>query len=125
VRLKSSTFLWVFLATAVPICIATLYATIYSERLYREDADREIAGSLNNIASEIRRRLLLDRDLLASLSEVPPVREFLPILEQLNDGRRHPEFDSRLPRLDRFLDDIQTIVSPTSGFRLLDSTGTI
>lgn len=122
-KLKTNIFLWVFLATAVPICVITLYATTHSESLYQQQVDREIAGSLNNIASEIRRRLLLDRDLLQGLSQVPPVQEFLPVLRLIATGGVHPEFDTRFLRLRRFFADYQVIMSRTSQFRMLDIHG--
>ena len=122
-RLKASIFLWVFLATAVPICIVTLYAVSYSERLFQQDVDREIGDSLDNIASEIRRRLLLDRDLLSGISRAPPVKELVPVLEEIAKGENHSEFRARRERLQRFFNDIQGIISPTSRFRVLDVFG--
>ncbi|MCP4041744.1 MAG: HAMP domain-containing histidine kinase [Gammaproteobacteria bacterium] len=122
-KLKTNIFLWVFLATAVPICAITLYATVYSERLYQQDVNREVTDSLSNIASEIRRRLLLDRDLLRGLSGVPPVQEFLPVLRQLVEGGVHPESSTRISRVEKFLVEFQVILSRTSRFRILDLHG--
>jgi hypothetical protein len=123
VKLKTSIFLWVFLTTAIPILLVTLYATMYSEGIYRKAVNAEVANSLDNIASEVRRRLLLDRDVLSGLSGVAPVQAFLPVLAQVAMGDTPPDLHEHIRRLEQFLEEIQEIVSAISQFRVLDLSG--
>ncbi len=122
-KLKTNVFLWVFMATAVPLCALALSATTYSERLYLQDVHREVNESLNNIASEIRRRLLLERELLEGLAVVPALKAFIPVLARIAEGGEHPEFLARVRRLEQFLEDFQRIIPSMSHIRVLDVRG--
>ncbi|MEN8132642.1 MAG: HAMP domain-containing sensor histidine kinase [Pseudomonadota bacterium] len=121
--LKTNVFLWVFLATAVPIFTLTLYATSYSENLYLADVHRDIGESLGNVASEIRRRMLLERELLEGLTLAPILRDFIPVLNARAEDKQHPESLSRIQRLEDFLESFQTIIPSMSDLRILDAQG--
>jgi len=122
-KLKTNVFLWVFLSTAVPLLAITLYATVYSENLYRQEVQAEINASLGNLASEIRRRLLLERELLRGLSNVPAVEQFKPVLRDAALGRRHAEYIERTEALAKFIESFQAIIPSMSALRVLDARG--
>ena len=77
VRLKTNIFLWVLLASIFPLAILTLAAITYSEKQYLKEVNREFNASLNNIVSEIDRRLYYERQMILSLANSASMRQFL------------------------------------------------
>ena len=67
-RLKSNIFLWVSLATVIPLTVLSLAATAYSERLYLIEVGKEVARNMNNTLSEIDRQLYYERQMVISLA---------------------------------------------------------
>ena len=122
-RLKTSIFLWVSLATVLPLTLLVLGATAYSERLYREDVTREVGSNLNNLVAEIDRRLRVEREMVLALADAPAMRDFAPVLELAAAGELHPEFGQRSDRLNAFLEAFQNIVPSLSTIRVLDRHG--
>ena len=79
-RLKSSIFLWVSLATIIPLTALIFGITAYSERLYKKNVDTNIHASMNNIVSELDFRLNYERKVIISLATSPAMKEFFPVL---------------------------------------------
>ncbi len=120
-QLKTSIFIWVALATLVPMTALILAATSYSERLYREKVDREVITSLHNFIAEIDRRLRYERQTFQSLIYAPALEQYVPVLRSAAEDRIHPEFFERTDRINDFLEAFQSIVPALSTLRVLDA----
>ena len=121
--LKSNIFLWVFLATVVPLTALALGATYYSQRSYQREVQREVSTSLTNLGAEIDRRLLTQREVVASLAGAPAVQAYLPILHAAADGHLHDEYRKRSAQLNHFLEEMETILPGIYTIRVLDDSG--
>ena len=124
-KLKTNLFLWLFPAIAIPMAGFVLIAMAQSEKVYLQDINREIFSSLNGIAVALNRRLLIEQDLIRGLSSVPAVREFIPVLEQLETGRLHPEYIEKTESINRFLEIFQSVRTSLNAVRILDSAGNV
>ncbi|HEX6174624.1 MAG TPA: sensor histidine kinase, partial [Candidatus Binatia bacterium] len=113
-RLKTNIFLWVSLATVLPLTFLVLGATAYSERIYREKVVGEVNASLNNVIAEIDRRLRVEREMVLALTEAPAMRRFFPVLERAAVGEVHAEFSRRSDEFNAFLEAFQNIVPSLS-----------
>ncbi|GMR09056.1 MAG: hypothetical protein BMS9Abin26_2068 [Gammaproteobacteria bacterium] len=122
-QLKKAIFLWVSLATLVPLTILVLAATVYSQRIYEEELGREIYASLNSVVSEIDRRLSFEREMLLGLVDAPAIQQFYPVLQSASRGDIHPDFSPRSSTINSFLGDFQEIVTSLNTIRLLDING--
>ncbi len=122
-QLKKAIFLWVSLATLVPLTILVLAATVYSQRIYEEELGREVNASLNSVVAEIDRRLSFEREMLLGLVDAPAIQQFFPVLESASRGNIHPDFSSRSSAINSFLADFQEIVISLNTIRLLDNNG--
>lgn len=122
-RLKTNIFLWVSLATVLPLTLLVLGATAYSERIYREKVVDEVNASLNGIIAEIDRRLRVEREMVLALTEAPAMRRFFPVLERAAAGEIHTEFSRRSDEFNAFLEAFQNIVPSLSTIRVLDRLG--
>jgi len=120
-KLKTDIFLWVFLATVVPLTLLVLGATTYSERRYQNEVAREITSSLSNMVSEVDRTLYYERQMVLALANAPDMRGYLPVLAQASRGALHPEFFPRTQRLNQFLAAFQGVVPSFSTLRVLDT----
>jgi len=123
VRLRTNIFLWVALATVVPLTALALAATLYSEHRYRREAEGEIHASLNTIVAELDRRLRFERGLLASLATSPAVKAFEPSLEAAMAGHRDPGFATGRERLTGFLEAFGQVMADIGTLRVLDAQG--
>lgn len=122
-RLKTNIFLWVSLATVLPLTLLVLGATAYSERIYREKVIGEVNASLNSVIAEIDRRLRVEREMVLALTEAPAMRRFFPVLEKAAIGEVHAEFSRRSDEFNAFLEAFQNIVPSLSTIRVLDRRG--
>lgn len=122
-KLKTNLFFWIFPAIALPMAGLVLFTMAHSQKLYRQDINREIFSSLNSIAVALNRRLLVERDLIQGLSNVPAVREFLPVLGQIESEHLYPGYIERTERLNRFLEIFQSVRLSLNTVRVLDSAG--
>lgn len=122
-RLKTNIFLWVSLATVLPLTIIVLLATAYSEHAHREDVDERVNASLNYIVAEFDRRLGYEREVITALAVSPPMERFRPILEAAIEGRRHPEFGPRADQLASFLEELQWVLRDVGTIRVLNAQG--
>lgn len=122
-QLKKAIFLWVSLATLAPLTILVLAATVYSQHIYEEKLAREVHASLNNVVSEIDRRLSFEREMLLGLVDAPAIQQFFPVLESASRGIIHADFSPRSAVINSFLGDFQDIVTSLNTIRLLDTNG--
>lgn len=122
-RLRTNIFLWVFLATVIPLTALVLGATAYSERLYRQGVARDVHASLSSILSEIDRSLYYERQLVLSLAASPDMRQYLPVLERAAAGALHPTFFERGEKLREFLAALHGVVPNFHTLRVLDLEG--
>ncbi len=122
-RLRTNIFLWVSLATVLPLTATVLLATAQSERLHRAEVDQQLGIALGALVTELERRLRYEREFVAALATSPPLAEFRPVLEYARRKQRHPEFLSRSERIASFLAEFQTVVRDIGSIRLLDARG--
>ncbi len=122
-RLRTNIFLWVALASVVPLTALALGAVAYSELQYRRGIAREVAVALSAMAAEIDRRLQFERELFRALARSPALREFHPVLEWAARGDIHPEFFEREDRVNGFLEALQAVVPGMRSLRVLDLEG--
>ena len=122
-RIKSSIFLWVSLATIVPLTALILGITAYSEHLYQKNVDRDLQASMANIISELDFRLNYERDVINSLSTSPAMQQFFPILHSAAAGDLHSNYFEEVGKLNRFLAGFQHSVPGLDTVRVLDLDG--
>ncbi len=115
-KLKTSIFLWVNFAALLPLALLVFGVTAYSENRYQAEVAQQISLNLTNLVSEIKRRLYYDNRVVLSLASARSMREYLPVLESMNKGRRHHQYFQRSQRLVDFLSSFQSVVP---GFRTL------
>ncbi|MFP4131870.1 MAG: sensor histidine kinase [Thiohalospira sp.] len=122
-HLRTHIFVWVVVATVIPLTALGLGATWLGERAQREETGTDIIDALNNLTAEIDRQLEAERTMVASLAEAPGVRAFRPVLEAAREGRRHPEYRERAAELADFLAVFQQTLPGNETIRLLDHRG--
>jgi two-component system NtrC family sensor kinase len=122
-RLRTNIFLWVSLATVLPLTATVLIATAQSERLHRAEVDQQLGITLGALVTEIERRLRFEREFVAALATSPPLQDFKPVLQRARQRERHPEFGPRADRLAAFLEAFQTVVGDIGSIRVLDTGG--
>lgn len=122
-HLRTHIFVWVVVATVIPLTALGLGATWLGERAQREETSAAIIDALNNLTAEIDRQLEAERAMVASLAEAPGVRDFRPVLAAAREGRRHPEQARRAAALADFLTVFQQTLPGAYTIRLLDHRG--
>lgn len=113
-KLKTSILIWVMFAGVLPLAILGLGVTAYSEQLYQKEVADQVRVNLENIESEIERRLFYDREVIKSLASSQAMSEYKPVLEKINLSQMHKQHFLRSERLGRFLGAFQSVVP---GFR--------
>ncbi len=122
-RLKSSIFLWVSLATIIPLTALILGITAYSERLHRKDVDHEIKNSMANIASKMDFRINYERKVIISLATSPAMKHFFPVLKTAAEGDLHADYFEEVDKINEFLAGFQHSVPGLDTVRVLDIDG--
>jgi two-component system NtrC family sensor kinase len=122
-RLKNSIFLWAVPAALIPLALLGFIATSWSEQVYLDEIDRELSANLDNAVTAIQGRFLIERDLVAGLARVPEVEQYLPVLQDLADGRIHPHSMLRFERVNHFLETFQSVRTSLDTIRILDLQG--
>ena len=122
-RLKTNIFLWVVLASVLPMAVLALVAITYSEQQYLKDASHEVNASLSNMVSEIDRRLYYERQMILSLARSATMQRYLPILKSVTQGDLHPRYFQRSEQLEKFLSGFQGVVPGFRSIRVLDAEG--
>ncbi|NOY66602.1 MAG: HAMP domain-containing histidine kinase [Gammaproteobacteria bacterium] len=122
-RLKTNIFLWVLLASSLPLTVLTLSAITYSEKQYLKEVNREMTAGLNSIVSEIDRRLYYERQMILSLANSRSMKEYLPVMATMTQGDLHQSYFQLTDRLERFLSSFQGVVPGFKSIRVLDNEG--
>ena len=123
VNIRRSIFLWIFVATILPLTGLALAATYYVQTSHRQSQEADIAAGLGNLAGEIRRRHQAEQALVLGLARSPAVREILPVLYERRRGNAHPEINVRRARINRFFRGLGTILPGYFAIRVLDYQG--
>ncbi|KPK40581.1 MAG: hypothetical protein AMJ69_01970 [Gammaproteobacteria bacterium SG8_47] len=121
--LRTNLFVWIFVATVVPLTALALGATYYSEQRYKADVAREINASLTNLSVEIDRYLRLEREILRGLTNVRAVRDLLPTLARPASDEALGSYRDANARLGQVLAELQEILPGRYTWRLLDANG--
>ncbi|MEN8175001.1 MAG: HAMP domain-containing sensor histidine kinase [Pseudomonadota bacterium] len=121
--LKTYVFLWVALVMSVPLVVLLVGATDYGRRLYAEEVRRDVMAGLRRTVAGIERRLLVEHDLVRGLSQVPVMRDYLPMLRDLDDGELHPGFQERTDEVTGFFQAFQGVRRSLGTVRVLDRSG--
>jgi two-component system NtrC family sensor kinase len=122
-RLRSNIFLWVSLATVVPLTAIVLLAAAAGERRQAAEVDRQVGIGLNAVVAEFERHLTLEREVVAALAIAPPMRRYAPVLAAARERRRHEEFSARSEELADFLRSFQFVLRDVGSVRVLDMRG--
>lgn len=122
-RLKSSIFLWVSLATIIPLSALILGITAYSERIHRKDVDSDIQNGIANIVSELEFRMSYEREVMISLATSPAMNQFFPVLKHAAEGDLHHNYFEEVEKLNEFLAGFQHSVPGLDTVRVLDIDG--
>ena len=122
-RLKSSIFLWVSLATIIPLTALIFAITAYSERLHHKNVESEIQTSIRNIISELEFRQNYINKIVLSLATSPAIKNFFPVLKAAADNDLHPNYFEEVGKLNRFLAGFQHSVPGLDTVRVLDIDG--
>lgn len=122
-RIRTNIFIWVFLATVLPLTALALTATYYSQHDYQRTVRQELNTNLGRLAVELKRHLKSQRDLAFGLSRANVVQEFVPLLAALNRGEIEPRFDTYRTRINHYFEGFQTIIPGMFIMRVLDARG--
>ena len=122
-RLKSSIFLWVSLATILPLTALILGITAYSEQVYLKNIDNDIYINMENIAKELNFRLTYEREVILSLANSPAMKQFAPVLQTAAEGDLHINYFEEVDKLNNFLAGFQHSVPGLDTVRVLDIDG--
>ena len=122
-RLHSNIFLWIFIATVLPLTVLAFVATTYVQSQYEDEVYGRLHVNLNNMAAEIRRHFDNERAIVVGLSESDELRDFTPVLESLSAGQVPKQYRQGYRRLTRFLRSFSRIQPGTHTIRVLDITG--
>lgn len=122
-RLKSSIFLWVSLATIIPLTALIFAITAYSERLHHKNVESEIQTTIKNIISELEFRQNYVNKIVLSLATSPAIKNFFPVLQAAAENDLHPNYFEEVGKLNRFLAGFQHSVPGLDTVRVLDIDG--
>jgi len=122
-RLKSSIFLWVSLATILPLTALILGITAYSEQVYLKNIDNDIYINMENISKELEFRLTYEREVILSLANSPAMKQFAPVLQTAAEGDLHINYFEEVDKLNNFLAGFQHSVPGLDTVRVLDLDG--
>ena len=122
-RIKTNIFVWLFLATIVPLTALALAATYYSESSYQHEVSADVQQQLQRLASEIRQQLH-DYQLLAhGIARANAVHEILPALHDMAVNKQYGPFLQQRGQIDHYFSGLQTIIPESFVIRLMDSAG--
>ncbi len=124
-QIRTQIFSWVFLATIVPLTTVALIATYYLEYDYQHDVQQSINVSLENLATELKRRLTSQQELALGLARANAVQAFVPMLRQAETGRVSPEFNTLRSRVNHYFEGFQTILQGMYIMRVMDRFGNV
>jgi two-component system NtrC family sensor kinase len=115
----------VFLATIVPLTTVALLGTYYIEYNYEHGVEQSITANLQNLGTELKRRLQAQSDFALGLSRANAIQEFLPLLKQAETGRVDSGFNTYRSRINHYFEGFQTILQGMYVMRLMDKFGNV
>lgn len=124
-KIRTQIFSWVFLATIVPLTTAALLATYYIEYDHETGVQQAITSNLQNLGTELKRRLQTQSDFALGLSKANAIQEFLPLLKQAETGQVPTSFNSNRSRINHYFEGFQTILQGMYVMRLMDKFGNV
>ena len=122
-RIRTQIFIWVFLATVLPLTALTLGMTYTSQAAYQRDVDREILTHLEHLAGALSRQLAADQATALGIARAPAVQAALPALAAIADGRSPADFARQRDALNRYFSGFRTLLPGVFVLRLLDAQG--
>ena len=122
-RIRSNIFVWVFVATILPLTALALGATYFSESTYQNDVSRDVGSHLERLASELKRQMDNYRELTEGMAQAPAIQQMLPILNDIRRGRSDARLNIHRSRINHFFEGFQTILKSGYFMRLMDSAG--
>lgn len=122
-RIRTNIFVWVFLATVLPLTALGLGATYYSESTYQREVDRAVMTSLENTSATLVRQLQANQNLILGISRAPAVQAYIPVLEAMRLGELPSDAGIRQRRVNSYFEGFQTILPGVFILRILDSQG--
>lgn len=122
-RIRSNIFVWVFVATILPLTALALGATYFSESTYQSDVSRDVTGNLERLASELKRQMDNYRQLTEGMAQAPAIRQVLPLLNTIRRGQHDVRLNIHRSRINHYFEGFQTILKSGYFMRLMDSSG--
>lgn len=122
-RIRNNIFIWVFVATILPLTALALGATYFSESTYETEVTRDVASHLERLASELKRQMDNYRQLTEGMARSPAIRQILPILNSIRLGQTDARLNIHRSRINHFFEGFQTILKSGYFMRLMDSHG--
>ena len=122
-RIKTNIFVWLFLATIVPLTVLALAATYYSESSYQQEVSADVQQQLQRLASEIKQQLRGYRLLAHGIARANAVHEILPALHDIAVKKQYGRFMRGREQINHYFAGLQTIIPESFFIRLLDAAG--
>lgn len=122
-RLRTHILLWALLAAVLPLGVVGLVATASVEQAHRREVADQLGANLRGALSAIERQLLVEREMLLGLAQVPALTEFLPVLAANRARERPATYAERSARLYGFLESFQQPVTTFHLLRVMDRDG--
>lgn len=122
-RIRTNIFVWVFVATILPLTALALGATYFSESTYQTDVIRDVASNLERLATELKRQMDNYRQLTEGMAQAPAIQQILPVLNSLRRGQYDARLNIHRTRINHYFEGFQTILKSGYFMRLMDSAG--
>lgn len=122
-RIRSNIFIWVFVATILPLTALALGATYFSESTYQRDVKRDVVSNLERLASELKRQMDNYRQLAEGMAQAPAIQQVLPLLNSIRQGQHDVRLNIHRSRINHYFEGFQTILKSGYFMRLMDSSG--
>jgi len=123
VRIRSNIFVWVFVATILPLTALALGATYFSESTYQHDVSRDVTSNLERLASELKQEMENYRQLTEGMARAPAVQQILPVLNSIRLGQHDARLNIHRSRINHYFEGFQTILKSGYFMRLMDRAG--
>ncbi len=122
-RIRTQIFIWVFLATVLPLTALTLGMTYTSQAAYQQDVDREILTHLDHLSGALSRQLAAGQAMALGIARGPAVQAALPTLAAMATGELPADLEDRREALNRHFAGFRTLIPGVFVLRLLDAQG--
>ena len=123
VRIRSNLFIWVFVATILPLTALALGATYFSESTYQAEVSRDMTSHLERLAAELKLQMDNYRQLTEGMARAPAIQQALPILNGIRLGQLDVRLNVQRSRINHYFEGFQTILKSGYFMRLMDSKG--